>query len=420
MTKRVAIVMLAIWGSGAVALKCLADNNHPRGGQNGGGQGVINCNPPYALGDRVELLLDIPGDPNLSRGNLGTVSCLAPSVPPIFVIWDNWSGGHDGLGFCVSAFTVIDSGWFVNCNEIAPACDAGFSGGLELQNWASSGIAGGTTEIIPAGGASGSATFAYDVDLGGGGVSFRTATFSAAAPYTGNLSFDYDYSGDHAFTTTQARLHLFADSTTGTQSITLVDISPAGAFNQNGDATITIEEGFDFGFIVGGAHQDGNSLLHGELTISNVNRDIDNDTVADGCDICLGDDFTGDTDGDGICDDLDFCLGNNLTGDSDGDGVCDDLDLCQGDDATGDSDSDGICDDLDACPGFDDNADSDSDGVCDGLDACPGFDDNTDNDSDFVPDGCDLCSVIGDINCDGMVNLIDQALLAGNWLAGPP
>ncbi|MCK9524054.1 MAG: Ig-like domain-containing protein, partial [Proteobacteria bacterium] len=59
-----------------------------------------------------------------------------------------------------------------------------------------------------------------------------------------------------------------------------------------------------------------------------------------------------DSDGDGICDDIDNCpfVANPDQADADGDGVGDACDLCWGDDASGDSDGDGICDDIDNCP----------------------------------------------------------------------
>ena len=63
------------------------------------------------------------------------------------------------------------------------------------------------------------------------------------------------------------------------------------------------------------------------------------------------------------------------------------------------------------------NHDADSDTVTDSCDACPGHDDKADIDFDGIADGCDRCSLVGDINCDGVVNLADLALLAGNWLA---
>ncbi|MCA9490718.1 MAG: hypothetical protein KC621_12395 [Myxococcales bacterium] len=105
------------------------------------------------------------------------------------------------------------------------------------------------------------------------------------------------------------------------------------------------------------------------------------------CDLCSGDDATGDLDLDGVCDDLDACTGDDATGDTDADGICDDLDACTGDDASGDSDLDGICDDIDACWGDNATGDSDADGVCDDLDACPNVDDALgDLDSDGVCD----------------------------------
>lgn len=63
------------------------------------------------------------------------------------------------------------------------------------------------------------------------------------------------------------------------------------------------------------------------------------------------------------------------------------------------------------------NTDADGDGVPDGSDRCPGFDDQgLDEDNDGTPDACDDCSLIGDINCDGIVNEVDFALIAQNWL----
>ncbi len=82
-----------------------------------------------------------------------------------------------------------------------------------------------------------------------------------------------------------------------------------------------------------------------------------------------------------------------------GDGVGDACDLCQGDDASGDSDADGVCDNLDVCPGFDDNVDTDGDGV---------------------PDGCDSpCSGggLGDLDGDGLVDMADLESFASTLMA---
>ncbi|MEM9553530.1 MAG: DUF11 domain-containing protein [Acidobacteriota bacterium] len=50
--------------------------------------------------------------------------------------------------------------------------------------------------------------------------------------------------------------------------------------------------------------------------------DFDNDGSGDACDLCFGDDATGDSDMDGVCDEIDFCYGDDLTGDADMDGLC--------------------------------------------------------------------------------------------------
>jgi predicted outer membrane repeat protein len=54
--------------------------------------------------------------------------------------------------------------------------------------------------------------------------------------------------------------------------------------------------------------------------------------------------------------------------DADNDSVPDACDLCTGNDASGDTDTDGVCNDLDACPGFDDTLDGDGDGIPNGCD----------------------------------------------------
>jgi hypothetical protein len=150
----------------------------------------------------------------------------------------------------------------------------------------------------------------------------------------------------------------------------------------------------------------------------NDNLDADGDNVPDDCDLCPGFDDNGpDADSDGICDNLDVCSGFNDNLDADGDNVPDDCDLCLGFDDKLDADGDNVPDDCDLCPGFDDAIDYDSDGVPYSCDRCGDADDNgPDSDNDGEPDACDTCSLPGDINCDGIVNLLDQALLALHWL----
>ncbi|MEM9291207.1 MAG: hypothetical protein AAGD01_05980 [Acidobacteriota bacterium] len=151
----------------------------------------------------------------------------------------------------------------------------------------------------------------------------------------------------------------------------------------------------------------------------NDTGDSDGDAVCDDSDLCAGDDASGDTDTDGVCNDSDLCAGDDASGDSDADGVCDDSDLCAGDDASGDSDTDGVCDDSDLCAGDDASGDSDVDGVCDNIDLCAGDDASGDSDTDGVCDDSDLCAgddASGDSDADGVCDDLD--LCAGDDASG--
>ncbi len=152
------------------------------------------------------------------------------------------------------------------CTPILP----GFSGPDAMQNWSSSGIAGGSTSITPPSGPTEIAMFAYDVSLPGGGVTFRTATFSATAPAAGLVSFDYVYSGYHAFFQASKVLQVYADGPGGTQIITLSDGDAPGGFVVSGSASIAVNAGFAFGIIAGGSNFDSDSRLNGTITVTNL------------------------------------------------------------------------------------------------------------------------------------------------------
>ena len=130
--------------------------------------------------------------------------------------------------------------------------------------------------------------------------------------------------------------------------------------------------------------------------------DTDLDGVGDGCDVCNGDDAVGDTDEDGDCDDIDTdddddgCEdsidANPLVAsvDEDGDGSPADCDLCVGDDSTGDTDADGTCDDGDG--------DIDGDGCINLIDSDPTVA-GTDSDTDGTADECDYCPTDSALVC---------------------
>jgi len=137
-----------------------------------------------------------------------------------------------------------------------------------------SGPMGGATSLSPPTGEASEADFSYNVDLGNpaGGVSQRTATLSIVAPESGSVSFDWVYTGFHAFSNVNARLTVFAERAAGTTTIVEIDQDAGGnSFSFSGSSTIQVEAGMKFGIIVGGSNFDSNSKLRGTLTISNLN-----------------------------------------------------------------------------------------------------------------------------------------------------
>lgn len=159
---------------------------------------------------------------------------------------------------------------FVACLCTA-AAHADLSGAYEAQNWSSTGIQDGTTSITPNSGSTDTIAFGYDVNLGnpGPGITFRTSTFSVVADRTGTVTFDYDYTGFHAFSSTHVYFEVFAETSSGTNSIIVVDEPNGGGFTYNGSISIDVEAGMSFGVIAGGGNFDSNSQINGTVTLSN-------------------------------------------------------------------------------------------------------------------------------------------------------
>jgi hypothetical protein len=82
------------------------------------------CQPPYAQGDQVTLLVDEPGGAKgLMAGASGRVRCCnaSDSVTPIFVSWDDWTGGNNDQEACDQwpGWYPDHSGWWMACSEIS-------------------------------------------------------------------------------------------------------------------------------------------------------------------------------------------------------------------------------------------------------------------------------------------------------------
>jgi len=158
---------------------------------------------------------------------------------------------------------------------------ADFTGPYEMQNWSNSGIKQGTTSISPPSGPAASAEFSYDVQLekpATNGVTYRTATFSATAAGTEYVSFDWTYTFFHSWYDVEADFYVFADGPSGTTFIHEVDfynLMYTGERTFSGSSTIWVEEGYEFGFIIGGSNYDRTGTLCGTLTVSNLATMID-------------------------------------------------------------------------------------------------------------------------------------------------
>ena len=143
-----------------------------------------------------------------------------------------------------------------------------FSGAYAMENWSDGGITGGTTSIDPDSGSTATAAFSYDVQLGGGGVAFRTASFEVPVPKSGSVTFDWVYTGFHAWCCpATVFFRVFAD---GDEYRAIDDQGTGGgSFTFSGTAAINVSDTGTFGFEIGGQNFDLDSRLLGTLTITN-------------------------------------------------------------------------------------------------------------------------------------------------------
>ena len=91
------------------------------------------------------------------------------------------------------------------------------------------------------------------------------------------MSFDWTYTFLHSWYRVEADLYVFADGSSGTTSIHEVDFFNAEFTDYrtvSGSSTVWVEEGYDFGFEIGGSNFDYSGLLNGTLTVSNLLTDI--------------------------------------------------------------------------------------------------------------------------------------------------
>lgn len=159
----------------------------------------------------------------------------------------------------------------VTALEVVEDAAVGFYGGWSVDNWSSSGITGGTTSFDPQSGATNELLVGYDVNLGnpGPGVTARFATFEVEAPTSGTVTFDWEYTGFHAFSAANARLSFLAGGTTSEE----VNTSTFDSFSFSGTTSLAVTAGQVFAVEVGGDNFDSNSRLAGSVRLSNFRLD---------------------------------------------------------------------------------------------------------------------------------------------------
>ena len=154
------------------------------------------------------------------------------------------------------------------CGAVVPA----HSASIQAGSWSASGP--GSTTITPSAGSIDSLVFGYSINPAG--YSTQKWQFSEIAPYSGLVTFNWEHSGFHSFFDVTEFVSVFADGPTGRTTISLASHGPAnccsapsGGFDYLGTGSLAINQGYSWGFQVGGSNFDTNNVLQGNLTLTN-------------------------------------------------------------------------------------------------------------------------------------------------------
>lgn len=146
----------------------------------------------------------------------------------------------------------------------------GFTEGFEIENWEKTDIDDGTTEML--GVTQDIAEFSYNVNLGapgGPGVTNRTADFTITSPIFANITFDWEFTGNHRWFQAFEEFHVIVNDE---EVVSPVDgEGSSGGFNFIGfDETFSVQAGDTMGFRIGGENFDSTSIINGLLRVSNL------------------------------------------------------------------------------------------------------------------------------------------------------
>lgn len=155
----------------------------------------------------------------------------------------------------------------------------GFTNGFEIENWEKSEMTEGTTEFFgtftDGDGVTQSAQFNYVVNLGvtTTGVPERFADFTVVAPVGANITFNWEYTGNHAWWEAYQQFHITVNGEIVASP--LPESKSVGNYAHAGfGAAVTVAEGDTLGFRIGGRNFDSNSFINGTLTVSNFQFEV--------------------------------------------------------------------------------------------------------------------------------------------------
>lgn len=150
-----------------------------------------------------------------------------------------------------------------------------FVGSYDPGNWMSPQPSNGSTTIEPEPGDSTFLQWNYDINNGnpGGGVPFQSMEVTATAAADETITFDWTFDGFHAFFDANAGLQVFAGRPDGQAPVvvTLVPFDETdGTFSFAGTSSIEVSAGQPWGVIASGENFDVNSILVGEVVLTNL------------------------------------------------------------------------------------------------------------------------------------------------------
>ena len=125
----------------------------------------------------------------------------------------------------------------------------------------------GTRTVTPDSGPADAVTFDYQL-VSTSVYSQQTWTFSAIAPESTVLNFDWNYTGFHSWYAVYANAVAFADGPNGRTTTPLYSRNYGDAWQVSGTASLQTSAGYAFGVIVQGSNFDLDPTLRGSIKLT--------------------------------------------------------------------------------------------------------------------------------------------------------